>query len=163
MQCCTSITASSFPLSTLSHVPILFSRQQHGQNSCCNTSCVHLHNTPIPRRCNGLVCNLLLPDTLISFFLLGLPNQFHSTIRMMKVVIQTHQISFQHCHGYLSHHWNVCDTINFEEGFFIHVFERCDIDYCGIGLNPFTWKAVGFCGNSRYNNFGLWQCAICAV
>lgn len=100
---------------------------KHTQNGCSNKCSIKLHRIPIPWSSSH------------HNFILICTNLFQSTIRMMKIKIQSHEITLQHCYSHFSNHWYISDAFNFEQSFFINIFKGCYIDYGSIWLNPFRW------------------------
>lgn len=74
----------------------------------------------------------------------------------MELFVQSHQVTLQHGHGDLSDHGDVDHTWNFEQGFLVDIFERCDVYDGRVGLDPFSGESVVLCGDSSDDNRRLW-------
>jgi hypothetical protein len=72
--------------------------------------------------------------------------------RRMELFIQPHQVALQHGDRHLSDQGNVDDTRDFQQFFFVDIFEGRDIDDSRMGLDPFRGQSIGFGGDTRDNH-----------
>jgi hypothetical protein len=128
-QSCPSLTSPSAALSAV----CLLSKNMQGQQCRNYHCCIQAQRMPVP-----------------SFLALLI-----SGFRMVKLVKQSHEISLQHGNGDLAHQRHIDDTRDSQQQFFVHIFERGNVDHGRSRLDPVGGEPIVFGRHASDDDRGL--------